>query len=170
MTNESATSTAIPPQHPEHHQPPPNPINSATSLHQLRSVLTTLSLSLTRSVLQMSVAANSNGVAFDEAVEEPPCFKYLDSKEYADKYKKYESEFKQWILAKHFYPNAGFVYEFVRGRTTIGGETILSSKWPCTRFYADRCVSFAQEESVDSLTAEIGLVPNGAIVSEKKIC
>lgn len=31
MTNESATSTAIPPQHPEHHQPPPNPINSATS-------------------------------------------------------------------------------------------------------------------------------------------
>ena len=36
-------------------------------------------------------------------------FRYLDSKEYADKYKKYESEFKQWILAKHFYPNAGFV-------------------------------------------------------------
>ncbi|CAN6912555.1 unnamed protein product [Brassica oleracea] len=151
MTNESATSTAIPPQHPEHHQPPPNPINSATSPPPAT----------------MSVAANSNGVAFDEAVEEPPCFKYLDSKEYADKYKKYESEFKQWILAKHFYPNAVNLYE---GRTTIGGETILSSKWPCTRFYADPCVSFAQEESVDSLTAEIGLVPNGAIVSEKKIC
>ncbi|KAF2550628.1 hypothetical protein F2Q68_00036856 [Brassica cretica] len=152
MTKESATtSTAIPPQHSEHHQPPPNPINSATSPPPTT----------------MSVAANSNGVAFDETVEEPPCFKYLDGKEYADKYKKYETEFKQWILAKHFYPNAANLYE---GRTTIGGETILSSKWPCTRFYADPCVSFAQEESVDSLTAEIGLVPNGAIVSEKKIC
>ncbi|CAG7883364.1 hypothetical protein BRARA_C04203 [Brassica rapa] len=143
MTNESATSTAIPPQHSEQHQPPPIPINSPPAA-------------------TMSVAANSNGVAFDETVEEPPCFKYLDSKEYADKYKKYESEFKQWILAKHFYPNAVNLYE---GRTTIGGETILSSKWPCTRFYADPCVSFAQQESV-----EIGLVPNGAIVSEKKSC
>ncbi|KAF8047745.1 hypothetical protein N665_2846s0003 [Sinapis alba] len=148
MTSESATSPAIPPLHSEHQ--PPNPINSTPSPPQAT----------------LNVVANSNGVAFDEIEEEPSCFKYLDSKEYADKYKRYESEFKQWILAKHIYPNAVNVYE---GRTTIDGETILSSKWPCTRFYADPCFSFAEEESVESLTAEItpvGLVPNGVVVSE----
>ncbi|KAG2263588.1 hypothetical protein Bca4012_014658 [Brassica carinata] len=154
MTSESATSTAIPPQHSDHH--PPNPINFAPSSPQTT----------------MNVVANSNGVAFDEIDEEPSCFKFLDSKEYADKYKRYESEFKQWVLAKHIYPNAVNLYE---GRTTIDAETILSSKWPCTRFYADPCISFAEEEeeSVASPTAEItpvGLVPNGDLVSEKKSC
>ncbi|KAJ4869832.1 Uncharacterized protein Rs2_48600 [Raphanus sativus] len=145
MSNERATSPAIPPQ-PSEHQPP-NQINSAPSPPQA-----------TMNV----VVANSNGVSFDE---EPSCFKYLDSREYGDKYKRYESEFKQWVLSKHIYPNAVNLYE---GRTIIGGETILSSKWPCTRFYADPCISFAEEEeSLDSPPAEIGgLVPNGSIVSE----
>ncbi|KAJ0248746.1 Uncharacterized protein HA466_0158040 [Hirschfeldia incana] len=158
MTNESATSPpAIPPQHSEHQQPP-NPINFAPSPPQATT---------------MNVVANSNGIASNEIDEEPSCFKYLDSKEYADKYKRYESEFKQWILAKHIYPNAVNLYE---GRTTIGGETIVFNKWPCTRFYADPCISFAEgeEESLESPpTVEIpplGLVPNGGIVSEKNSC
>ncbi|CAH8355052.1 unnamed protein product [Eruca vesicaria subsp. sativa] len=146
MTSESATSPTIP----QHSEPqPPNPITPSPPQATI------------------NVAANSNGVAFDEIEEEPSCFKYLDSKEYGDKYKRYESEFKQWIVAKHFYPNAVNLYE---GRTIIGGETILSSKWPCTRFYAAPDFSFAEEESVDSPTAEmtpVGLVSNGGIVSEK---
>ncbi|XP_018438109.1 uncharacterized protein LOC108810494 isoform X2 [Raphanus sativus] len=77
-----------------------------------------------------------------------------------DKYRRYESEFKQFLVAKYFLN----VYE---ERTIIYGETIMSSKWPCTCFYADSCLDQVdeEEESKDSATAEI--TSNVDIVTEK---
>ncbi|ESQ31847.1 hypothetical protein EUTSA_v10004975mg [Eutrema salsugineum] len=184
MTSEIATSPAIPPppeKHSEHQPLPQKPVNSAPI-----SAVPPSSPQATTEVV-----ANSNGVVSDQVIdeiEEPSYFKYLDSKGYAEKYRKYESDFKQMLLAKYFSgrdPNGANLFE---ERTTIDGETIMSSKWPCTRFYADPDISYPdpvqcldeeeqeqeeqeeEEEIVDSATAEItpGEISNGGIVLEKK--
>ncbi|CAH2044109.1 unnamed protein product [Thlaspi arvense] len=177
MTSERAMSPAIPPpqsQHSEHQSLPQKPVIPAPiSAAPPSSPRTTT-----------EVVANSNGVVSDQVIdeiEEPSYFKYLDSKECADKYRRYESDFKQMLLSTYFSgkdPNGANIFE---ERTTIDGETIMSSRWPCTRYYADPDISFPdpvqgpdeeeeEEESADSATAEIapGEISNGGIVSEKK--
>ncbi|CAN8252047.1 unnamed protein product [Cochlearia groenlandica] len=180
MTSESAaTSPATPPpqyQHSDHNTLPQNQLSSKTIPSPSQAT--------------MHPVANSNGVLlshqFIDEIEEPSYFKYLDSNEYAVKYQSYESDFKHMILAKYLSgtdPNGVNIYE---ERTIFEGETIMSSKWPCTRFYADPDISFAkpvqcleeeedvdegagEEENVDPASAEIspGQIPNGGIVLAK---
>lgn len=72
--------------------------------------------------------------------------------------------------SKHLTYVLGFCQLWIK-LLSLGLICYKTFRWPCTRFYADPCFSFAEEEeeSVDSLTAEItpvGLVPNGVVVSE----
>ncbi|KFK27844.1 hypothetical protein AALP_AA8G437300 [Arabis alpina] len=174
MTTETTTtSPAIPPPH-EHHSDH-QPLNSDPIFAPLSPPRLTVDDFL-----------NSNGILTDQPIneieEEPSHYKYLDTEEYADKYRRYESEFKQYLLAKYF---SGV--EIFEESTVIGGETIRSSKWPCTRCYADPDYSIAdplqcldeqveeeeeeegEEDSVESASAEItpGEISNGGIVPEK---
>ncbi|VVB17535.1 unnamed protein product [Arabis nemorensis] len=117
MTSETATSPAIrPPQ--EHH-----------SDHQPLPHILVLPLSPPR--LTVEDILNSNGILTDQPIdeiEEPSHYKYLDTKEYAYKYRRYESEFKQFLMAKYFSgkdPNGVDIFE---DNTIIDGETIMSSK------------------------------------------
>ncbi|CAL9222359.1 unnamed protein product, partial [Arabidopsis halleri] len=120
VTSESATSPAIRP--PQVEQPPPHEIPVISPAPQIT----------------MMDIVNSNGILTDQLVDEEPSFyNYLDSDEYAEKYRRYEADFRKYLMDKHF----SEVDEYEE-TTTIDGETICSSVWPCARWYADPDASF----------------------------
>uniref|UniRef100_A0A1J3HWW6 Uncharacterized protein n=1 Tax=Noccaea caerulescens TaxID=107243 RepID=A0A1J3HWW6_NOCCA len=186
MTSEMATSPAAIPSPAEHQPLPQNPPNSGP----ISAVPPFSPQAMTEGF------ANSVGVVSHQVIneiEEPSYYKYLDSIEYADKYRRYEYEFKQMLMAKYFSGRDPNEVDLFEERTTIGDETIKSSKWPCTRWYADEDVSYVEpvqcldeeeeeeeegedeeeqeeEESRDMASAELispGEISNGGIVSEK---
>ncbi|CAH8261836.1 unnamed protein product [Arabidopsis lyrata] len=129
MTSESATSPAIRP--PQVEQPPPHEIPVISEL------ISAAPPSPAPQITRMDIV-NSNGILTDQLVDEEPSFyKYLDSDEYAEKYRRYEADFRKYLMDKHF----SQVDEYEE-TTTIDGETICSSVWPCARWYADPDASF----------------------------
>ncbi|EFH38905.1 hypothetical protein ARALYDRAFT_359469 [Arabidopsis lyrata subsp. lyrata] len=129
MTSESATSPAIRP--PQVEQPPPHEIPVISEL------ISAAPPSPAPQITMMDIV-NSNGILTDQLVDEEPSFyKYLDSDEYAEKYRRYEADFRKYLMDKHF----SQVDEYEE-TTTIDGETICSSVWPCARWYADPDASF----------------------------
>ncbi|KAG7538707.1 hypothetical protein ISN44_As13g024480 [Arabidopsis suecica] len=111
---------------------------------------------------------NSNGILTDQLIDEEPSFyKYLDSEEYAEKYRRYEADFRKYLMDKHF----SEVDEYEE-TTTIDGETICSSVWPCARWYADPDASFVdppqciEEEEEDEEEEEVGEVEEMEEVEE----
>ncbi|CAH8261837.1 unnamed protein product, partial [Arabidopsis lyrata] len=128
-TSESATSPAIRP--PQVEQPPPHEIPVISEL------ISAAPPSPAPQITMMDIV-NSNGILTDQLVDEEPSFyKYLDSDEYAEKYRRYEADFRKYLMDKHF----SQVDEYEE-TTTIDGETICSSVWPCARWYADPDASF----------------------------
>ncbi|XP_006281059.2 proline-, glutamic acid- and leucine-rich protein 1 [Capsella rubella] len=129
MTSESATSPAIPPP-PEHQPLPQNSVYPET--------VPAAPPSPPPPQITMEDIVNSNGILTDQLNEEDPSFyKYLESEEYAEKYRRYEDNFKQYIVDKYF--SGDDMYE---ERTTIDGETIYSSKWPSLYSFSDSDDSF----------------------------
>ncbi|XP_020889025.1 uncharacterized protein LOC9319676 [Arabidopsis lyrata subsp. lyrata] len=142
MTSESATSPAIRP--PQVEQPPPHEIPVISEL------ISAAPPSPAPQITMMDIV-NSNGILTDQLVDEEPSFTsnfafmnfenfhylYLDSDEYAEKYRRYEADFRKYLMDKHF----SEVDEYEE-TTTIDGETICSSVWPCARWYADPDASF----------------------------
>ncbi|CAH8280376.1 unnamed protein product [Arabidopsis lyrata] len=171
MTSESATSPAIRP--PQVEQPPPQEIPvisehisaappSPAAQITVFSPLSVLShrviytIYKTPTILQMMDIVNSNRILTDQlVVEEPSFYKYLDSDEYAEKYRRYEADFRKYLMDKHF----SQVDEYEE-TTTIDGETICSSVWPCARWYADpdasfldppQCIEEEEEDEVEEM-------------------
>ncbi|CAA7023487.1 unnamed protein product [Microthlaspi erraticum] len=135
MTSENATSPTAIPSPEEHNSPPPQDSLNSVPI----SAVPPFSPQATTEGF-----ANSAGVVSNQTVdeiEEPSYYKYLDSKEYGDKYKRYLSEFKQYLMAKYFSGRDPNGVNLFQETTTIDGETIKSSKWPCTRWYAGEDVS-----------------------------
>ncbi|KAG7023270.1 hypothetical protein SDJN02_14295 [Cucurbita argyrosperma subsp. argyrosperma] len=80
-----------------------------------------------------------------------------------EKYKKYEADYAQRLMAKYFSKKnlyGGNIYE---ENTTIDDEIIKSSRWPCTRSFADPLQGFEDHRSSCSTsTMEIhGTISNG---------
>ncbi|XP_010546229.1 PREDICTED: uncharacterized protein LOC104818362 isoform X3 [Tarenaya hassleriana] len=75
--------------------------------------------------------SSRNGVAdrLSDEIPELPQFSVLDSKAYADKYRKYESEYTQMLMAKYFSVKNIYGGNIFEEKTMIGGETIMSSSF-----------------------------------------
>ncbi|MBA0863690.1 hypothetical protein Goshw_024450, partial [Gossypium schwendimanii] len=69
-------------------------------------------------------------------------FAVLDNPENIEKYKKFEADYTRRLMAKYFSKNNFYGGNVFDEKTTIDGETILSSRWPCTRSFADPMNAF----------------------------
>ncbi|XP_065879654.1 uncharacterized protein [Euphorbia lathyris] len=120
---------------------PSNSDNSAT--HSTPSMLP-----------EVDDAATKNGVP-DAPVEKLDLshFRILDSTENMEKYKKYEAEYTRRLMGKYFSKKNLYGGNIFDDKMTIDGETIMSSRWPSTRTFADPVKCF-EEQSVVGSTSE----------------
>ncbi|KAB1201640.1 hypothetical protein CJ030_MR5G011896 [Morella rubra] len=84
--------------------------------------------------------ATHDGGALNVDEEKPDLtehFEYLDSKEYAERFKKYEADYTCRLMAKYFSKKTLYGGDIFDKEMTIDDEIIKSSRWPCTRSYAD---------------------------------
>ncbi|KAK0586591.1 hypothetical protein LWI29_009266 [Acer saccharum] len=103
--------------------------------------------------------ATNNGV-FDVSEKKaevvPSHIQVLESKEYVEKFEKYEADYTRRLMSKYFSKNnvnGGNIFD---EKTTIDGETIMSSRLPFTRSFADPLqASVDQSSSTSSSTTEI---------------
>ncbi|XP_010522327.1 PREDICTED: uncharacterized protein LOC104800981 [Tarenaya hassleriana] len=114
---------------------------------------------------------SNNGVAdrLPDEIPNLPHFDVLDGKEYAEKYRKYESEYTQMLLAKYFSGKNIYGGNIFEEKTMIGGETIMSSRWPCTRSYAQPTQFFHEQNNKGSAFSEKNPseISNGFVQSGK---
>ncbi|GMI67364.1 hypothetical protein like AT5G60840 [Hibiscus trionum] len=93
---------------------------------------------------QPDAAAIENGT-FNVDEQKPQIadhFAILDDPEHIEKYKKYEADYTLRLLAKYFSNKNFYGGNIFDEKTTIDNETILSSRWPCTRSFADPLRAF----------------------------
>ncbi|MBA0744118.1 hypothetical protein Gogos_006755 [Gossypium gossypioides] len=69
-------------------------------------------------------------------------FAVLDNPENIEKYKKFEADYTRRLMAKYFSKKNFYGGNVFDEKTTIDSETILSSRWPCTRSFADPMNAF----------------------------
>ncbi|KAK6250128.1 hypothetical protein SCA6_004133 [Theobroma cacao] len=79
------------------------------------------------------------------AFKEDETFKVLDDPEQIEKYKKYEADYTRRLMAKYFSKKNFYGGNIFDEKTTIDSETILSSRWPCTRSFADPVHAFEDQ-------------------------
>ncbi|KAH7519098.1 hypothetical protein ACOSP7_026057 [Xanthoceras sorbifolium] len=108
--------------------------------------------------LEADDVTTDNGV-FDVSEKKadvvPSHFQVLESKEYIEKFQKYEADYTRRLLSKYFSKNDVHGGNIFDEKTTIDGETIMSSRWPGTRSFADPLqVLEDQSSSNSSSTAE----------------
>ncbi|KAJ4713270.1 tRNA(Ile2) 2-agmatinylcytidine synthetase TiaS (tRNA(Ile2)-agm2C synthetase) like [Melia azedarach] len=107
-------------------------------------------------------APANNGVfdVFDQKPETKPDsipqhFQVLKSEDYIEKYQKYEANYTRRLMAKYFSKNNIYGGNIFDEKITIDGETIMSSRWPCTRSFADPVQGFEDQNiSGSTSTAE----------------
>ncbi|KAL4363617.1 hypothetical protein GQ457_04G036240 [Hibiscus cannabinus] len=93
---------------------------------------------------QPDAAANENGTlnVDEQKPQIDDHFAILDDPEHIEKYKKYEADYTRRLLAKYFSNKNFYGGNIFDEKTTIDNETILSSRWPCTRSFADPVRAF----------------------------
>ncbi|EOY22191.1 hypothetical protein QUC31_007607 [Theobroma cacao] len=92
-------------------------------------------------------AAAENGTLNDDD-QKPQIadhFAVLDDPEQIEKYKKYEADYTRRLMAKYFSKKNFYGGNIFDEKTTIDSETILSSRWPCTRSFADPVHAFEDQ-------------------------
>ncbi|MBA0685499.1 hypothetical protein Goari_013157 [Gossypium aridum] len=72
----------------------------------------------------------------------PILVRVLDDPEHIEKYKKYETDYTYRLMAKYFSKKNFYGGNIFDEKTTIDSETILSSRWPGTRSFADPVRAF----------------------------
>ncbi|KAL3716635.1 hypothetical protein ACJRO7_008248 [Eucalyptus globulus] len=70
-----------------------------------------------------------------------------------EKYRKYEADYTQRLMAKYFSKKTLYGGDIYDEEFTIDGEVIKSSRWPCTRSYADTVNSFEDQSCSGSASA-----------------
>ncbi|XP_057951417.1 uncharacterized protein LOC131146104 isoform X2 [Malania oleifera] len=90
---------------------------------------------------------------------------------HVEKYNKYEADYVRRLQAKYFSRKNLYGGNIFDEKATIDGETIKSSRWPCTRSYADPVWGFEDLNSSSSTSTAIvealTSVPNGKHVLNK---
>ncbi|GMJ00059.1 hypothetical protein HRI_003675100 [Hibiscus trionum] len=115
--------------------PPPSPPSISAS-HSESSV--TLATALVPPLPQVDATAENGTLNFDD--QKPQIanhFAVLDNPENIEKYKKFEADYTRRLMAKYFSKQNFYGGNVFDEKTTIDSETILSSRWPCTRTFAD---------------------------------
>ncbi|XP_030937260.1 uncharacterized protein LOC115962547 isoform X1 [Quercus lobata] len=74
-------------------------------------------------------------------------FKFLDSTDYIEKFKKYEADYTFRLMAKYFSKKNLYGGNIFDGNMKIDDEVIKSSRWPCTRSYANPVQGFEDQSS-----------------------
>uniref|UniRef100_A0A9I9DE16 Uncharacterized protein n=1 Tax=Cucumis melo TaxID=3656 RepID=A0A9I9DE16_CUCME len=70
-----------------------------------------------------------------------------------EKYQKYEADYAQRLMAKYFSKKNLYGGNIFEENTTVDNEIIKSSKWPCTRSFADPLQGFEDHRSSCSTSA-----------------
>ncbi|KHG27370.1 Tetratricopeptide repeat 12 [Gossypium arboreum] len=120
--------------------PAPSPPSISAS-HSESSV--TLATALLPPQAQV-VATGENGTVNvdDQKPQIANHFAVLDNPENIEKYKKFEADYTRRLMAKYFSKKNFYGGNVFDEKTTIDSETILSSRWPCTRSFADPMNAF----------------------------
>ncbi|KAL4383614.1 hypothetical protein GQ457_15G006370 [Hibiscus cannabinus] len=116
-------------------QPPPSPPSISASFSE-SSV--TVATAPAPPLPQVDITAENGTLNVDD--QKPPImnhFAVLDSPENIEKYKKIEADYTRRLMAKYFSKQNFYGGNVFDEKTTIDSETILSSRWPCTRTFAD---------------------------------
>ncbi|XP_057951419.1 uncharacterized protein LOC131146104 isoform X4 [Malania oleifera] len=147
--------------------PPPSPPSASNSQN-----------SATHPISQASPkpqvdGATNNGVpdVLDKKPDLAYPFQELDNADHVEKYNKYEADYVRRLQAKYFSRKNLYGGNIFDEKATIDGETIKSSRWPCTRSYADPVWGFEDLNSSSSTSTAIvealTSVPNGKHVLNK---
>ncbi|KAK9926188.1 hypothetical protein M0R45_023430 [Rubus argutus] len=126
---------------------PSSASNSDHSATQPPTSLTPTNPQLQPQTIKVDCGLN-NGV--DEKkpdIDKPASFDELHSMEHIEKFKKYEADYTRWLTAKYFSKKTLYGGNIFDENMTIQDEVIKSSRWPCTRSYADPVQGFEDQSS-----------------------
>ncbi|GMY15445.1 LOC110794626 isoform [Fagus crenata] len=127
--------------------PPPSPPSASNSDNSATSP--TASLTPTNSLqLDGDGATTNNGPL--NVDDKKPDLPDLFNTDYSEKYKKYEADYTFRLMAKYFSKRNLYGGNIFDVNTTIDDEIIKSSRWPCTRSYADPVQGFEDQSSSSS--------------------
>ncbi|KAF3437991.1 hypothetical protein FNV43_RR20747 [Rhamnella rubrinervis] len=89
---------------------------------------------------------------------------------YKDKFKKYEADYTRRLMSKYFSKKNLYGGNIFDENMTIDNEIIKSSRWPCTRSYADPAQVFEDQSSGSptTITAETPANISNGKLSVKK--
>lgn len=90
---------------------------------------------------------------FEEKPDLASHFDALDSEDYVEKYQKYEADYTRRLMAKYFSKKNIYGGNIFEDKTIIDNETIMSSRWPATRSFADPAQSFEDQSTNGSTSA-----------------
>ncbi|WRX17250.1 hypothetical protein QQP08_009737 [Theobroma cacao] len=124
--------------------PPPSPPSISASHSESSATIPT---AVVPPQPQVDAAAAENGTLNDDD-QKPQIadhFAVLDDPEQIEKYKKYEADYTRRLMAKYFSKKNFYGGNIFDEKTTIDSETILSSRWPCTRSFADPVHAFEDQ-------------------------
>ncbi|BFG32961.1 uncharacterized protein Pyn_23427 [Prunus yedoensis var. nudiflora] len=109
---------------------------------------------------QVDAGVNNGVLNVDE--KKPDISAYFDdlhSANHIEKFKKYEADYSRWLTAKYFSKKNLYGGNIFDEDMTIQDEIIKSSRWPCTRSYADPVQGF-EEQSNSCSTTTIAETPS----------
>ncbi|KAK6276072.1 hypothetical protein POUND7_005781 [Theobroma cacao] len=124
--------------------PPPSPPSISASHSESSATIPT---AVVPPQPQVDAAAAENGTLNDDD-QKPQIadhFAVLDDPGQIEKYKKYEADYTRRLMAKYFSKKNFYGGNIFDEKTTIDSETILSSRWPCTRSFADPVHAFEDQ-------------------------
>lgn len=84
----------------------------------------------------------------------PDSLQDLETSEYIEKYRKYEADYTRRLKEKYFSKKNIYGGDIFEEKVIINGETIKSSRWPCTRSYADPVQFMEDQNNLSAHTAE----------------
>ncbi|XP_012438914.1 uncharacterized protein LOC105764738 [Gossypium raimondii] len=121
---------------------PPAPSPPSISASHSESSVTLATALLPPQAQVVATAENGTLNVDDQKPQIANHFAVLDNPENIEKYKKFEADYAGRLMAKYFSKNNFYGGNVFDEKTTIDGETILSSRWPCTRSFADPMNAF----------------------------
>ncbi|KAB2000104.1 hypothetical protein ERO13_D12G187200v2 [Gossypium hirsutum] len=121
---------------------PPAPSPPSISASHSESSVTLATALLPPQAQVVATAENGTLNVDDQKPQIANHFAVLDNPENIEKYKKFEADYARRLMAKYFSKNNFYGGNVFDEKTTIDGETILSSRWPCTRSFADPMNAF----------------------------
>ncbi|KAL4346301.1 hypothetical protein GQ457_17G017680 [Hibiscus cannabinus] len=121
--------------------PPPSPPSISASHSESNVALAT---SLVPQMPQVDATAQNGTLNVDDQkFQIADHFAVLDNPENIEKYTKFEADYTRRLMAKYFSKKKNFYGgNIFDEKTRIDSETILSSRWPCTRSFADPVNAF----------------------------